>query len=168
MKVYVINGYGGSGKSTFENMVLNMSKTNGHITSMVEIVKHYAEIIGWNGGKEDKDRKFLSDLKDCLAAWADIPMLYVYNKIKEFEKLNDGYCFVDAREKMDIARLKGICKDNQWECKVILIDRGIEREFTNHADNNVMECPYDTTITNYGDLNDLRKCAIAFVEQEQI
>ena len=168
MKVYVINGYGGSGKSTFESMILSLSKTSGHITSMVEVVKHFAEYMGWDGGKTDADRRMLSDLKDALTRWKDLPMIYVYNKIKEFEKLGDGYCFIDAREKLDIGRIKDMCEHNKWECKVILIDRGIEREFGNHADNNVMDCSYDTTITNYGDLNDLRKCAIAFVEQEGI
>ena len=168
MKIYIINGYGGSGKSSFENMVLSASKTKGHITSMVEIVKHFAEYVGWDGGKTDADRRMLSDLKDALTRWKDLPMIYVYNKIKEFEKLGDTYCFIDAREKLDIGRLKDMCEHNKWECKVILIDRGIEREYGNHADNNVMDCHYDTTITNYGDLSDLRKCAIAFVEQEDI
>ena len=56
MKVFIINGYGGSGKTTFENMIMTYSKGKGHITSMVEIVKHYAEQMGWEGAKEDKDR----------------------------------------------------------------------------------------------------------------
>lgn len=167
-KVFIINGFGGSGKSTLENMILMNSKTKGHITSMVEIVKHYAKIMGWEGTKEEKDRRFLSDLKDSLSRWADIPMVYVYKKLLSLKHIGSGYCFVDAREKEDIKRLKKICRDNDWDCRVILVDRGIEKEFGNHADNNVMECSYDTIIANYGTLEDLNKCALAFIKEEDI
>ena len=164
MKVYIINGFGGSGKDTFENMVKQSSKTEGYKTSMVEIVKHYAEQMGWEGSKEDKDRKFLSDLKDALEEWADIPFAYVISRVQLFEELNNcGYCFVDAREPKDINRLKEeLSKD--FNVKTILVDRNISREYGNRADDGVMNYQYDTTIMNPGSLEDLNKCAIAFVE----
>ena len=168
MKVYIINGYGGSGKTTFENMIMTYSKGKGHITSMVEIVKHYAEQMGWEGTKEDKDRKFLSDLKLALAEWADIPMAYVINQIQFFEELNDTtYCFVDAREPNDIDRLKELLKKD-FEVKTILVDRNIQREYGNMADDGVMNYRYDTTVMNTGSLEDLACCAKAFVEAEEI
>lgn len=168
MKIYVINGYGGSGKTTFENMVRKHSKTKGNITSMVEIVKHYAEQMGWKGSKEDKDRKFLSDLKDCLTEWADIPMTYVYNRVKEFEELGDGYCFIDAREEPDIQRIKKDLTEQGHKVQSILIDKKTFKYYGNHADDNVMNQKYDITIMNDKDLLALDKCAQAFCQQEDI
>ena len=168
MKVYIINGYGGAGKDSFEAMVMRHSKGEGHKTSMVEIVKHFAEQMGWEGTKEDKDRKFLSDLKIALAEWADIPIQYVINRVQLFEELNNTtYCFIDARESYDIDRLKEVL-GKDFEVKTILIDRGITREFGNIADDNVMNYEYDTTIMNDKDLIALDKCAQVFCQQEDI
>lgn len=168
MKVFIINGYGGSGKTSFEKMVMTHSKGQGHITSMVEIVKHYAEQMGWEGTKEDKDRKFLFDLKLALAEWANIPMQYVINRVKLFEELKDTtYCFIDAREPADIDKLKELL-NKDFDVKTVLVDRNISREYGNIADDGVMNYKYDTTIMNTGSLEDLAKCAKAFVEAEEI
>ena len=168
MKVFIINGYGGSGKTSFEKMVMIHSKGQGHITSMVEIVKHYAEQMGWEGTKEDKDRKFLSDLKLALAEWANIPMRYVINRVQLFEELNDTtYCFIDAREPADIDKLKELL-DKDFDVKTVLVDRNISREYGNIADDGVMNYKYDITIMNTGTLKDLEKCAISFVESENL
>ena len=168
MKVFIINGYGGSGKTSFEKMVMTHSKGQGHITSMVEIVKHYAEQMGWEGTKEDKDRKFLSDLKLALAEWADIPMQYVISRVQLFKELsNTTYCFIDAREPADITRLKELL-DKDFDVRTVLVDRNISREYGNIADDGVMNYRYDTTIMNTGTLKDLEKCAISFVKEEEI
>jgi len=29
--------------------------------------------MGWDGGKTPEDRRFLSDLKDALTRWKDVP-----------------------------------------------------------------------------------------------
>ena len=168
MKVYIINGYGGCGKTSLENMVMTHSKGQGHITSMVEIVKHYAEQMGWEGTKEDKDRKFLSDLKLALDEWADIPMQYVISRVQLFNELKDTtYCFIDAREPADIDKLKELLSKD-FDVKTILVDRNISREYGNIADDGVMNYKYDITIMNTGTLKDLEKCAISFVKEEGI
>ena len=43
------------------------------IISTVDFVKEVAKFCGWNGQKTPKDRKFLSDLKNILTQWNDIP-----------------------------------------------------------------------------------------------
>ena len=146
MKVYIINGFGGSGKDTFENMVKQSSKTEGYKTSMVEIVKHYAEQMGWEGSKEDKDRKFLSDLKDALEEWADIPFAYVISRVQLFEELNNcGYCFVDAREPKDINRLKSI--DVLRECTFLTMHSEMD-DFLDEvfSENNITTYPENTSV----------------------
>ena len=166
--LFLANDFIVTHNTTFEKMVMTHSKGQGHITSMVEIVKHYAEQMGWEGSKEDKDRKFLSDLKDCLTEWADIPMAYVYSRVKEFEELGDGYCFIDAREEPDIQRIKKDLTEQGHKVQSILIDKKTFKYYGNHADDNVMNQKYDITIMNDKDLLALDKCAQAFCQQEDI
>lgn len=168
MKVYIINGFGGCGKTSLEEMVRRHSTSRGYVTSMVEIVKYYAEQMGWDGGKTDADRRFLSDLKDCLTLWRDVPYQYVIEKVKEFDKIGAGYCFIDARERTDIERLKKDLSDLGYTAQSLLVDRGIERVYGNHADDGVMEISYDITIMNTGTLEELDRMAKGFVETEEI
>ena len=39
----------------------------------VNLVKSLATMAGWDGNKTEKNRKFLSDLKDLLSNWNDVP-----------------------------------------------------------------------------------------------
>ena len=43
------------------------------IISTITYVKDIAKTIGWDGGKSPADRRFLSDLKDALTRWKDLP-----------------------------------------------------------------------------------------------
>ena len=60
--IIIINGTGGSGKDTFVEFVSKYSKVFNF--SSVDKVKEVARVIGWSGTKSEKDRKFLSDLKN--------------------------------------------------------------------------------------------------------
>ena len=63
MKVFVINGFPGSGKTTMEEYCVNYLnqfdkyKNKVHIISSVDSVKQIAKQIGWNGAKRAEDRK---------------------------------------------------------------------------------------------------------------
>lgn len=168
MRIYIVNGYGGSGKDTFENMVRFSTKNHANKLSMIDIVKYYADFMGWEGGKTDADRRFLSDLKDALARWNNIPRTYVCERILECDRLKQSYVFVDAREKEDIDAIKEWCKERGFECKTILVDRGITKQYGNHADDEVMNYNYDITIMNTGSLSDLEKCAKSFIVEEEL
>ena len=102
--IIIVNGQGGVGKTTFEKFVeeeLSLFNKKTEVISMVDKVKEYAKDFGWNGEKTPKDRKMLSNLKDLLTEWKDIPYQDVYNKIKNSKA---GFVFVDARESADIKR----------------------------------------------------------------
>ena len=60
-QIVIINGTGGCGKDTFVSFVSKYKRV--YNFSSIDKVKEIAKLIGWNGGKTDKDRKFLSDLK---------------------------------------------------------------------------------------------------------
>ena len=60
-QIIVINGTGGCGKTTFVELTQKYGKVINF--SSVDKVKEVAKLIGWDGKKTEKDRKFLSDLK---------------------------------------------------------------------------------------------------------
>ena len=97
VKVVVVNGRPGVGKSEFERQCVAQCnlfhRTTGFslgrdlwidVTSTVDFVKEIAAKCGWNGEKTPKNRKFLSNLKDLLTEWGDVP----YNKIAKEIKIS--------------------------------------------------------------------------------
>ena len=176
VKVVVVNGAPTSGKTTFEEICFDMCRPHNHIkgftsennlwvkiTSTVEFVKEIAEHCGWDGSKTLKNRKFLSDLKDLLTEWNDIP----FKKIKEVAdalatKRNgvDWILFVDCREPAEIQKLK-----ERLNATTILIRReSVEsNEVSNHADAEVFNYTYDLTIENNSDIIGLEKKAKDFI-----
>lgn len=157
MKIIVVNGKGGSGKTTMEEYFADLADLMGDetaFTSMVKEVKAIANRCGWTGAKEDKDRKFLADLKDLLEDYNDLPFESVLNDILRAERDYCGYIFVDAREPKDIDRLKEI----GLNISTILVTRNeTNREYNNHADDGVFNYNYDYVIENTGTLEDLKK-----------
>jgi hypothetical protein len=177
VKVCVINGAPGSGKTTFENICrekCNMFNrvpgfNKNHmlwidICSTVDFVKELAFECGWDGTKTLKNRKFLSDLKDLLTEWDDVP----FKKIEERAQLRardasavDWILFVDCREPAEIQKLK-----ERLNAITVLIRRdSVEsNETSNHADANVMNYNYDLTIFNNSDIIDLENRANDFIK----
>lgn len=163
MRIFIVNGTGGSGKTTFEKMVETIAEQEGYdvrIISTIDYVKQIAKTLGWDGGKALNDRRFLSDLKDALTRWKDIP----YEKIKETLEAFDfiqriDAVFIDCREPEEIARF---VKD--YNAITILVQRGESVVFGNHADDNVKNYQYDITIDNSRGLDELNQEAKLFVE----
>ena len=174
MSIYVINGAPGSGKSTFCEKVIDIVGKNwGFELSTVDLVKRVATDLGWNGEKTLKNRKFLSDLKDLLAEWDDIPFRDTVNQVRvikdEFDRydlnFNEAAIFINCREPEEIKRL---CEE--LHAKSILIRRDLAEDaaVSNHADANVLNFNYDIEITNNDDLRDLAFLALDFVEKEEL
>lgn len=162
--IIVVNGVGGSGKDTFENFFMGVADLMGDACSkysMVSKVKEIATYAGWDGGKTDKDRKFLSDLKFALTEWGDIPRKSVKEIIEKAQNNSYCYIFIDAREPDDIDWLKETFPN---QVTTILIDRGIERKYGNPADDGVFDYNYDLYINNNGTLDDLRASAETYYE----
>lgn len=163
MKIFIVNGAGGSGKTTFERMVENIAEQEGYdirVLSTIDYVKQIAKMLGWDGGKTLNDRRFLSDLKDALTRWKDVP----YQKIKETLEAFDfiqriDAVFIDCREPEEIARF---VKD--YGAITILVQRGSSVVYGNHADDNVKNYQYDIVIDNSRGLDELNQEAQIFVE----
>ena len=155
-RIFIINGMGGSGKDTFVEIVKKTYPRTLNISS-VEFVKKIAEECGWDGSKTERNRKFLSDLKDLLTQWDDVPN-------KKIDDIIKYYCgdivFIHAREPDNIEYLK-----NKYNALTILIvNTRVDDITSNHADAGVYDYVYDYIIENNGSIEDLEQAAQTFME----
>lgn len=170
MSIYVTNGAPGAGKTTFEENVKAIVGDSCYILSTITPIKEVAKTLGWNGAKDLKNRKFLSDLKDLLTKYNDYSFNYICNKVEEIQSEYYGFSnfptvFIDCREPQEIKRL---C--DTLGAKSLLIRRASAEnsETSNHADAEVLNYNYDIIIENDGDLRDLALTAFDFVEGEKL
>lgn len=163
-----------SGKDTFCSKVIDITTPNyGVVLSTVDLVKEIAKDLGWNGEKTPKDRKFLSDLKDILTEWDDIPIKDIERRIDNFlypiryygldEK--EAVIFIMCREPKEIDTM---CKRLGAKSLIVRRTDAENSEKSNHADEEVLEYQYDIEIDNNGTLLDLSYKAIEFVEKEEL
>ena len=79
--VMVINGAGGVGKDTLCEFAMKHFKVM-NISSITPI-KELAALAGWDGKKDDKSRKFLSDLKQLSVEYNDYPTLWCTERYRD-------------------------------------------------------------------------------------
>lgn len=174
MNIFIVNGAPGSGKTTFEVLVKKEAMKWNCLVEMystIDFVKDIAHKCGWDGTKTLKNRKFLSDLKDLLTEWKDVPFQKTIDAVEDIKYHWEQYdiyrehniIFIDCREPAEIEKL---CK--ALNAKSILIQRAANEnlETSNHADRDIFNYDYDIVIDNNGDLNDLGKKAIEFIEKD--
>lgn len=172
VNVIVVNGYPRSGKDTFVNFCKEKLGAFGVSVSTVDFVKYLAAQSGWDGTKTPKNRKFLSDLKDLLTEWNDVPWKKVEEvfesiKIECFQyglKDSDFFLFIHSREPKEIERFQ-----KEYGALTVLIDREeVEGKQSNHSDAEVMNFNYDYIINNDGTLEELEMKAITFIESVKL
>ena len=169
LRVVIVNGRPGVGKTTFEQMcsdILGDAYCNKRST--VDKVKEIAAMAGWKGQKDLKSRKMLSDLKDLFTEYNDMPLHDIITFLTGWESdlayYNVGdhthVLFIDDREPEHIDRLK-----KELNAITLLIRRPGDEfvEVSNHADDNVFDYEYDYIVENNGDFNDLRDEAQRFI-----
>ena len=170
LKIVIVNGAPGSGKTSFESFCQNKMGDYCQIRSTVDLVKEIALFYtGWNGEKDLKSRKFLSDLKDLLSQFNDVPFKDIVRFKDVWEDELDMYgvkehshvLFVDSREPEEIMRFK-----RELGAITVLIRRtdAEQAATSNHADANVLNCEYDYEIDNNGSLEELHKKADQFLD----
>ena len=168
MKYFIINGRPRSGKDTFVNFCLEELGAFGKLISTVDFVKKIATECGWDGTKDLKNRKFLSDLKDLLTNWGDIPYKKTLQEIDMFkfdldywDVSDKGVVFIMCREPKEIERF-----ERELNAKSVLIWRAsVEFEQqSNHADSEVLNHKYDYIIENNGTIDELKEKAKGFLK----
>lgn len=178
--IFIINGSGGVGKDTFVNLCDKAlyKYTAGHTSirpipifnySSVDKIKNIARQAGWKGGKSEKDRKFLSDLKLLCTEYNDMPFKDICKKIELFNNSQYGkseMMFVHIREPKEIARVvERFSEYDNINIKTIIVKRdSVKAIKSNMADANVDNYDYDITLYNNGTIDDLEKMADTFVD----
>lgn len=138
--------------------------------STVDFVKQVASFCGWDGVKTPKNRAFLSDLKDLLTKWDDVPFKKVQCAAERFDyeaqaygfSTNDVLVFIHCREPQEISKFV-----NQMNAKTLLIRRAAveSNDQSNLSDSEVFNYDYDYIIENNGTLEDLECAAVAFLKE---
>lgn len=155
-QVIIINGSGRSGKDTFCSLCAKYHEVS--ICSSVSEIKRAAMILGWDGQKDERSRKFLSDLKDLATEYSDAPMNYIREYVKAHQN-SDELIFLMIREPNEIEKAR-----KEFDAITLLIKRpNIDQISTNHADRDVDHFDYDWTVYNSGTLDDLDEMAQNFV-----
>ena len=141
-QIIIINGTGGCGKDTFVSFVSKYKRV--YNFSSIDKVKEIAKLIGWDGGKTDKDRKFLSDLKKLTTEYNDMAFNSIKDAINIFKNSDDEIMFIHIREPEEIKRVV-----DAFNAKTLLIKRdGYDNIMTNVSDANVENYDYDYIIYN--------------------
>ena len=156
-KVIVINGMGGVGKSTFVSLCREIDPRVIE-TSTIDFVKEVALQAGWDGVKDEDGRRLLSDIKDALERYDDVPN----KKIDEFIQSHpDNIIFVNAREPHNIAYYQ----KKYGAISVLVTNPNASKVQGNHADENVndYEC-YDFIIRNEKTIVELKNKAEIFMD----
>jgi hypothetical protein len=171
MKILVVNGKPLSGKDVFCQTIY---EKRGLVFpySTIDEVKLLATQLGWDGVKDEKGRKFLSDLKDAMTAYNDLPREYVLKQIKQKcelyrstpEIIDDMIFLIQSRESTDIERWE---KENG--ARSLLIIKKLETtdvtHWRNHADDEVWNHSYHYRLKNFDDLETWKTISLEFIDK---
>ena len=164
--VIIINGAGGSGKDTICNILKNDYVT--YVYSSITPIKAAATMLGWEGEKTQKARKFLSDIKDMSTAYNNLPFRYMAEKLEEVEE-EDSLVIFHIREPKEIEKFKAYALAEGYECKTLLIrSNRIKDSYGNHADDDVEKYNYDMIFDNDCHIEELESKFMKFWTQEMI
>ena len=144
--VIVINGAGGVGKDTLCDFAARHFKVT-NISSITPI-KELAALCGWDGRKDDKSRKFLSDLKLLTVEYNDFPTLWALERYREFLLTDSEIMFVHIREPKEIEKF---VKGTAGVAKTLLVrggDRMSKTHYGNTSDDEGEDYKYDYYFVN--------------------
>lgn len=162
--VIVINGAGGVGKDTLCDAAATKYKTRN--ISTITPIKEIASLCGWSGAKDNKSRKFLSDMKRLCADYNDFPTNWAKAQFDQFLETDEEILFVHIREPEEISKF---VEATNGVAKTLLV-RGGERfkqrfgGYGNTSDDGVENYKYDYYFDNDTFLEDAKKRFIDFME----
>lgn len=167
----IINGKGTSGKDTMCKYAATEWPTLN--VSSADPVKEMARHGGWTGGKTDRDRKYLSRLKDAMEEYDNGPTKYLESRLDGFLSPDnpDVLMFAHIREPRNVDGFLAIANRHADESggnlkvHTLLVTNGIAKKktFGNPADDNVMDYGYDLHYVNDKPLEESGKRFVEFL-----
>lgn len=142
----VINGVGGCGKDTLISFLNDIYCVKN--VSSIDPIKKIASVLGWNGEKDEKSRKFLSDLKKITTDYNEYTLNYVLKEQEDFLSSEYEIMFVHIREPEEIAKF---VKRSKGETLTLLIRPRQElenKQYGNYSDDSVEKYSYDLVFDN--------------------
>lgn len=160
--VIIINGKGGVGKDAFCEVTSRYYKVK--TISSITPIKEIAKANGWNGKKDKKSRKFLSDLKRVFIEYNDLPNKYLLHQYRDF--INDKeteILFVHIREADEIQKFK---QQIECCCVSLLVENPLIdiTYFGNDSDDLVNSMDYDYCFINDIPLSRMETKVVEFVK----
>ena len=145
-KIIIINGTGGSGKDSFVNIIAKYKKVVNYST--ITKIKDIAVQLGWDSSfKNEKDRKFLSDLKQLSINYNDLPYFDTLKIIDEFLKTDKDILFIHIKEIAEIKKLLNHYEKN-FLITLLIKRTNYDNIVSNNSDKNVDNFKYDYVIYN--------------------
>ena len=158
--VFIVNGKPRAGKDTFAEILNRYMKVYKY--SAVTKVKEIATLCGWDGQKEERDRKFLHELKMLTTEYSDMSYQDVVNEINKYRngEIRADVFVVDVREPEEIKRLV----EEVGAITVFIENDNVPAITSNAADANVENFEYDFVIPNNGTLKEFEDEIKIFME----
>ena len=147
----VINGAGGVGKDTLCELAAKHFKVK-NISSITPI-KEIAALCGWDGRKDNKARKFLSDLKNLCVEYNNYPTVWAKAQYDEFLLSDEQIMFVHIREPEEIEKF---VLSTSGAAKTLLVRGGkrmSKEKYGNASDDGVENYSYDYYFLNENTLD---------------
>ena len=158
--VIVINGAGGAGKDTLCGITAR--HYDAVSVSSITPVKEIARRAGWNGVKNPKSRKLLSDLKRIFTEYNDLPGLYLSEEYAKFMNGPHELMFVHIREPREIEKFLSAVHCRKF---TLLVKRngGAGRPMGNDSDDGVEGYAYDRVYINNEPMDLLENSFMSFL-----
>ncbi len=162
--VIVINGAGGVGKDTLCDAAEAKYKTRN--ISTITPIKEIAKLCGWSGAKDNKSRRFLSDMKRLCADYNDFPTNWAKAQFDSFLLTDEEILFVHIREAEEIAKFVA---STNGVAKTLLIRGGVRFQqrlggYGNISDDGVENYSYDYYFNNDTSLEDAKARFLSFLD----
>ena len=168
MKILIVNGLPRSGKDTFCEAAF-YGRGLVYPISTIDRIKQIALFAGWSGEKDAKGRKLLSDIKDALTLYNDLPRNYVLDFIRTKKELLDNTYMIGSDDAVFLVQSREPADIKRWQeengARALHISReNTDQRWGNHADDNGWDYEYDYYLENNGTELEWEEEAVRFID----
>ena len=145
-------------------VILSLITSEPKKISSITPVLTIAKAGGWNGDKDNKSRKLLSDLKHLFTNYNDLSFHYLKSQTEEFLSSDNKILFIHMREPEEIGKYLKYATEKQLTYKTLLIKRDpMEHKIYGNDADDMVDCyQYDFTYHNDLPLTEVEKDFITF------